>query len=1478
MVRRVALGAVVALFASLVIPVVLAGAAGATTPVPFDTNLDVPTGSGGWFDSVSVGDLNGDGRKDIVAATDYATTQVVVYYQGAAGDLGAPVLVDDTSSPLILRVADMNGDGRQDLVTMGGGLAKIYRQQADHTLASPSTITLPPGNLVGDVVDFNHDGRPDLVVVVEGSPTSAISALLQQADGSFAPPAVIGANAGKVRLISFPDVNLDGRADVATNNGGNNITVRRQTAAGGLDTPSTIVTAAPIYSMAFADLNNDHRLDVVVGHGMSTQDQVVYRNVDFTWGSAVTLGGFGNDLGVVQVGDVNGDGLVDAAVFSSQGGVALYLQGIGGLDPAPQPVSHSVRQWENRFSAAVADVNGDGRADLVSSGYYGDLSVTENAVSDHAPVITFPMPTLQAYGSRSATITMAATDAENDPLTWDVAGGAQHGSVTVTGATFSYTATDGYVGTDAFVVRVGDGKRKFASTKVSVNVSEYAIVAGTVDDGSAPVPGVTVEAHDGSDGGLLESAITGADGTYRLAHLPGAAVKLWFHDPAGTYISEWYLNQPTEATASAFGDYPGQTLTINASLMRASAGGPISVTSTADGGEGSLRQAIGFANANPAGDTIDLQAGQTYTLTCAGGGELLSNGGALTIAGHGATIRQTCPGVRVLELPGGGQLTLSDVTLTGGDAVGDGGAVLSHSPVVLAQTTLTGNHATGIGGGIFADSYDQSLALIGSHIDHNTAPSGGGIGANNVSVDAGSIIETNTATVTGGGIYAYGLTYIDGTVRANTAGSGGGGGVLGWSWVVVRTGAKVDSNSTTGSGGGVFKRNTYGGGVLVTTGAMIASNHADGNGGGIASEETATVDRATVAGNTAGGAGGGITSPSVTLTAATVNTNSSVNGGGVSTNALIAARSTIDGNTATATGGGVTFAAGGSSTIDFSTITDNTAPTGSALAWAGAAQLRLTTSVLALPHGGSLCALGGSTVTDRNGNRVADATCGTTAPAEILASDPALGALGANGGPTATRLPADTSPLVNAVSSGTSGCTTGQIDQRGEPRPMGPGCDTGAVELARGGLRWAASIAGPFADTIAKPVVLADGATIVGGTFAGSMNGVAAAGTDGWLAKYDSGGQRQWLVTLGGAGDDTIDAVTVDGTGAIIVAGSVGNATGFQVAGTPVSVVLRGSSDSFVAKLTAAGAPTWVRTAGGTGADRALAVGVDGGGNIVVGGTFTGSATFGVVGLVASGPTDGFVARYAPAGGLWWVRRIGSTATENLADVAVSNAGVITATGGFTGTLTVAATPTALVAASAASDGWLVQFGGGGTLLRATSFGGAGAEAGTSITTGGPSGALYVTGLFHSTLTMGSGPSAQSVTSAGGSDGFLAVLAADFTPVQLLAYGGPNDDVATGAAVGADGRVAVLATLRGVSGFVNDGVAISTRNADGSVRWTQAADGPGTDRGVGVAFDPTGNLRVSVTADAAISIGISPNRFTFPSQGATNAALARLDW
>jgi fibronectin-binding autotransporter adhesin len=127
-------------------------------------------------------------------------------------------------------------------------------------------------------------------------------------------------------------------------------------------------------------------------------------------------------------------------------------------------------------------------------------------------------------------------------------------------------------------------------------------------------------------------------------------------------------------------------------------------TTFADGtGAGTLRNAIVQANSNGQDNTIVLATG-TYTLSAAAGGELALTGvnHAHTIQSSGQTIITAGNGSRVFELIGNVQVTLANLTITGGMATDSGsiggadargGGLLVNGGNVTLQGVVTGNEA-----------------------------------------------------------------------------------------------------------------------------------------------------------------------------------------------------------------------------------------------------------------------------------------------------------------------------------------------------------------------------------------------------------------------------------------------------------------------------------------------------------------------------------------------------------------------------------------------------------------------------------------------------------------------------------------------------------------------------------------------------------------------------------------------------------------
>lgn len=470
------------------------------------------------------------------------------------------------------------------------------------------------------------------------------------------------------------------------------------------------------------------------------------------------------------------------------------------------------------------------------------------------------------------------------------------------------------------------------------------------------------------------------------------------------------------------------------------------VTTLADGGPGSLRQAVVDANANPGADVIAFDSALTGAINVTTGQLLVTDSvdvqgpgpAVLSVVGDNASrvfylynpsalIDVTISG---LTITGGGSYlgggianagenaTLDDVVVTGNGAfIGGGVANLYYGNLTVQSSVVTGNGAL-FGGGIASFYYGGLVSIVDSEVSGNVASIGGGLALETGSAQiANSVITGNEAAGdgpgVGGGIAVYGggeyyggtypadVTISDSTIAANSAVTAGGGiGVIGS--VDLRTERTTISGNTAGDGAGIAA-NLYNGGV--------------------------DVENSTISGNESAGLGGGI---AVSLYDGPV----------------LIRHSTIAGNSTGGTGGGLHVLYGYNTRIESSVIADNSAGVADPDVGQTSTDVNIdvTYSLIETPGAANLNDLGGN----------------------IFNQDPQLGPLQDNGGPTETHLPASASPVVNAGDP--TFVPPPATDQRGFARVVGAAIDMGAVEVNPGVITIAPTAASLFESNSVVPL------------------------------------------------------------------------------------------------------------------------------------------------------------------------------------------------------------------------------------------------------------------------------------------------------------------------------------------------------------------------------------------------------------------------
>ena len=213
--------------------------------------------------SIAIGDLNGDGRPDLVttSAPEEGRGTVSLLLNRGEGAFLAPLEYPAGVGPLSAAIADLNRDGRAEVVVANAGSSSVsvYLNRGDGDFAAPVDYRTGGGPVAVASKDLNADGAPDLVTT--NAVPWTVSVLLNRGDGTFSGKRDYDVDADTGLAIG--DLNDDGSPDIATvntsnvgslvfvlfNSGNGHFAVRNWLEYG---------TKNPV-AVAIADLNGDGR-------------------------------------------------------------------------------------------------------------------------------------------------------------------------------------------------------------------------------------------------------------------------------------------------------------------------------------------------------------------------------------------------------------------------------------------------------------------------------------------------------------------------------------------------------------------------------------------------------------------------------------------------------------------------------------------------------------------------------------------------------------------------------------------------------------------------------------------------------------------------------------------------------------------------------------------------------------------------------------------------------------------------------------------------------------------------------------------------------------------------------------------------------------------------------------------------------------------------------------------------------------------
>ncbi len=347
-------------------------------------NTFLPVGNfntGNYPVAVAVSDLNQDGKPDLITANAISNNISILQNNGSGGNFsfGSHVDLNADKGARNISVGDLNGDGKPDIVVANfnngdSGTVSVFRNTSQNGIISFDAATnIKTGNATLDVAiaDINLDGRPDIIVTSGNSGTFSILRNTSLGSGALA-------FAPKIDYFSFyhpdhvaiADMDNDGKPDIIISEFSNyEVDIYRNTSSGeviSLASPLAYPVGQNPGFLRTGDLDGDGKQDLAV-ENYSTSTISFYKNIS-TPGSISLVNRIDSPstASSITFADLNGDGKTD--IFTGNGlsgNISVIQNNSLGSQIALSPVINFKTGNYDTFGN-VGDLNGDGRPDLIA--------------------------------------------------------------------------------------------------------------------------------------------------------------------------------------------------------------------------------------------------------------------------------------------------------------------------------------------------------------------------------------------------------------------------------------------------------------------------------------------------------------------------------------------------------------------------------------------------------------------------------------------------------------------------------------------------------------------------------------------------------------------------------------------------------------------------------------------------------------------------------------------------------------------------------------------------------------------------------------------------------------------------------------------------------------------------------------------------------------------------------------------------------